>query len=75
MKIQLTIVRENFDLKVLSKKIRIYTFKEGATKDDVLEWFEDQYRDDSPIDKNYDGSYVLVKVTDTGYTNYILRFI
>ena len=75
MKIQLTIVRENFDLKVLSKKIRIYTFKDGATKDDVLEWFEDQYRDDSPIDKNYDGSYVRVKVTDTGYTNYILRFI
>ena len=75
MKITLTTVRENFDLKVLSKKTKAYTFNPEATKDDILDWFEDNYRDDSPIEKNYDGSYVLTKVTGTGYVNYILRFV
>lgn len=75
MKITITTVRENFDLKVLSRKTKVYAFNPEATKDDILDWFEDNYRDDSPIDKNYDGSYVLTKTIGTGYVTYILKFV
>ena len=49
MKITITTVRENFDMKVLSRKTKAYTFSSEATKDDILDWFEDTYRDDSPL--------------------------
>ena len=65
--------KEDFSFDLASAKA--YTFNPEATKDDILDWFEDNYRDDSPIDKNYDGSYVLTKTTGTGYVNYILKFV
>lgn len=75
MKITITTVRENFDMKVLSRKTKAYTFNPEATKDDILDWFEDNYRDDSPAERNFDGSYVLTKTTSTGYATYILKFV
>lgn len=72
--ISLTTIKENVDGNPTRKTIRRYKFKD-CTKDDVLEWFEDKYRDDSPMEKNWDGTYLLTRATSSGFTTYCLKFI
>lgn len=74
IKIALTTIKENVDGNPIRKTIRHYQFKD-CTKDDVLEWFEDKYREDSAMEKNWDGTYSLTRTTSQGFTTYSLKFI
>ena len=72
---QITKVIEDENGNPKRKTSRKYVAKAGVSTDDILEWFEDTYRDDSPISKNFDGGYHLTRATDTGYVTYILKFV
>ena len=72
-KIAFTVERIVEDINCNPKRRTTKAYTLEGTKDDVLEWFEDTYRDDSPVEKGLEpNTYWLSKATATGYINYKL---
>ena len=71
MKFTVERIVENANGKIVRTSTKTYTL--DGDLDDVLDWFEDTYRDDTPIDKGTEpNTYFLSKATNTGFITYKL---